>query len=225
MANFKRIVEVYKIYDLFLEQSICEDASAIFVIDIGRFTRRFKIRFEANKLKINMTKQDLIDDFIKNHIELVNFICSLPEQKLIHAPIGKWSAGQQLQHIYLCLVPINKILRSKEIILQKFGKTNRPVLDNDQVIKNYKTALVRGGKAPERFVPETFDIDQKYSLSKSILDLLSSIRQNFNDYTETEIDELILPHPLLGKLIIREFFFLMTFHATHHLEQTKKNLE
>ncbi|HWW40756.1 DinB family protein, partial [Pedobacter sp.] len=172
-----------------------------------------------------MTKQELIAKFRENHLELVDYIAALAAGQFSYSRNGKWTPGQQLNHVYLCLKPIAQALASKDFILQKFGKIDRPSLGYDDVIENYKTALANGGKAPERFVPEKFDPDHKVELSAQLIALLQTIEQLLNHYTDDELDHLVLPHPLLGNLTIREMLCLMTYHATHHLRQTEMNLK
>jgi hypothetical protein len=85
--------------------------------------------------------------------------------------------------------------------------------------------LNHGGKAPDRFVPEKFDLLNKPLLTNKLYDLLLRIGQHFENYTEEELDSLVLPHPLLGRLTIRELFYVMTDHAVHHHKQVIRNLE
>jgi len=172
-----------------------------------------------------MTKQELIAKFRENHQELVDYIAALTQEQFSYSCNGKWTPGQQLNHVCLCLKPIAQALASKDFILQKFGKIDRPSLGYDAVIENYKTALAKGGKAPERFVPEKPDPEHKAELSAQMIALLQTIKQLVDQYTDEELDHLVLPHPLLGNLTIREMLFLMTYHATHHLRQTELNLE
>lgn len=171
-----------------------------------------------------MTKQELIDLFDRNHRAFAEYIRSLPEDRYAYGRDGKWSAGQQLAHVYLCLVPMEKALGSKEFILQKFGKIDRPVLGYDLIVDHYLTALAQGGKAPERFVPDASAGADKAGLSAGLRELLDRIRQQYEGYTDEELDTLVLPHPLLGPLTVREMFYLMAYHATHHHRQTERNL-
>jgi hypothetical protein len=53
---------------------------------------------------------------------------------------------------------------------------------------------------------------------------LTDICESFNSYAEEGLDRMVLPHPLLEKMSIWEFFYLMSYHVTHHLDQTKQNL-
>ncbi|WP_291116211.1 DinB family protein [Flavobacterium sp. UBA6135] len=169
-----------------------------------------------------MTKQELINVFYDNHKEMSDFINSLTNDQFVYGQNDKWTAGQQFSHVYLTLLPFPKVLPSKEFIIQKFGKINRPTWDYETVLKNYfKTSL----QAPQQFLPEQVNPEQKASITAELQKIVLTIQQLLEQYTEEELDTLVLPHPLLGNMTIREMFYLMTYHATHHLRQTEKNLE
>jgi len=43
------------------------------------------------------------------------------------------------------------------------------------------------------------------------------------DYSEQDLDELILPHPLLGKLTLREMMYFTMYHVLHHHKSIEEN--
>lgn len=168
-----------------------------------------------------MTKHELISAFCKNHQQFVEYVNSLTEDEFMYSQSGKWTAGQQLQHVYLCLLPFTKLLPSKEFILQKFGKINRPTWDYGTAVANYlKTTL----QASDRFIPEQVSTNQKDKISEDIQEVVTRIGQLLDEYTDEELDTFAMPHPLIGNLTIREMFYLMTYHAPHHFEQIQRNL-
>lgn len=167
-----------------------------------------------------MTKQELINEFVKNHLETISYINELNEHEFNYKKNGKWAAGQQLQHVLLTIKPFPKALSSKEFLLDKFGKIDRPTWGYKTVLENYsKTSL----KASERFLPANeISFSQKKEIIAGIQATLKEIESVFNDYSEAELDTLLLPHPLLGKLTIREMFYLMSYHPLHHQKQIEQ---
>jgi hypothetical protein len=172
-----------------------------------------------------MTSAALIEKFCKNHEEFSSYINSLSEADFMFVPNGKWAAGQQLEHVYLCVQPFTKAMASKIFIEQKFGKINRQIWSYEEVVARYTKALQDGGKAPDRFVPPMVELNKKTELTTALSETLKIIAQHWENYSEEELDTLLLPHPLLGNMTIREMFYLMSDHATHHLNQTKQNLK
>lgn len=172
-----------------------------------------------------MTTVELMQTFAANHNTVASFICSLSDDEFVHRHDNKWSAGQQLSHLLLCLIPISQALGSGTYIREKFGTLDREQMNYDQLIAFYKEGLLAGGKAPERFLPAIVYVNQKQELHESLTGLLSTIQQQINGYSEAELDSLVLPHPFLGSLSIRELLYLMSYHPLHHLAQVKANLE
>lgn len=169
-----------------------------------------------------MTKQELIKTFYDNHQEMIDYVNALTDEQFTYSLNGKWTAGQQFSHVYLTLLPFLKVLPSKDFIVQKFGKISRSTWDYDTVIENYfKTSL----QAPQQYLPEQITPEQKATITADIQKVILTIQHFLDQYTEEELDSLVLPHPLLGNLTIREMFYLMTYHATHHLRQTASNVE
>jgi uncharacterized damage-inducible protein DinB len=169
-----------------------------------------------------MTKQELITTFYNNHQEMIDYVNSLTNEEFTYNYNEKWTAGQQFNHVYLVISVFPKILSSKEFILQKFGKINRPTWNYDLVIENYfKTSR----KSPEQFLPEQIGSEQRTTITADIQQVLLAIQELLDQYTDEELDTLVLPNPLLGSMTIRETFYLMSYHATHHLRQTVQNLE
>lgn len=169
-----------------------------------------------------MTKEELLLLFDKNHRKIIEYVCALNDAQFIYSLNNKWTAGQQLNHIYLTLLPFPKILPAKEYLLQKYGKIDRPTWSFETVIQNYyKTSR----KAPDQFLPDEITPDQKNAIAKNIQGILVEIESLLEQYSEEELDTLIIPHPLLGRLTIREMFYLMSYHPLHHLRQIEEYLE
>jgi len=168
-----------------------------------------------------MNKQELIKTFSDNHYTAIAYIQLLPDSHFSFSYNQKWTAGQQLKHILLTLLPFPKILQSKDFIFQKFGTLQRTIWDYDTVRNNY---LKTSRQAPSQFLPEEIVPAQKEQLIMQTEEVLTRIDQLFALYNEEELDSLVLPHPLLGKLSIREMFYLMSYHPIHHLNQIKENL-
>lgn len=166
-----------------------------------------------------MPTQELIDALNANHNAFAAYIATLPEANITISANGKWSAAQHFAHVCLCLDPIAQALRSKQFIQDKFGVLSRPVLSYNQVIDTYKKGLAAGGKAPERFVPGDIAATDIPQYNDSLAAALGSISASLGGYTDHELDTLILPHPFLGPLAIRELLYVMAYHPTHHQEQ------
>ncbi len=50
----------------------------------------------------------------------------------------------------------------------------------------------------------------------------SKLLTNLERWSEQQLDTLRLPHPILGKLTVREMLFFTEFHTRHHLDNCSK---
>jgi GNAT superfamily N-acetyltransferase len=169
-------------------------------------------------------RDELAMQFARYHEQFLDCVCSLTDEEWMYSHEGKWSAGQQLEHLGLCLKPINYFLSSKPIMIEKFGMIDRKPMTHFELIAHYKLGLRNGGKASERFLPSALNPGQRQELTQTLKEQVSEVQRNLSLLTEQELDSLVLPHPFLGKLTVRELLYLMTHHATHHEKQVKCHL-
>ena len=48
---------------------------------------------------------------------------------------------------------------------------------------------------------------------------ITRLSEKIDRFSETELDQFILPHPLLGKLTLREMIYFTIYHVEHHHSQ------
>jgi len=91
-------------------------------------------------------------------------------------------------------------------------------------VAKYHEKLQKGGRASGRFIPKSFRFDQKADGIKALHALLAKLEKQIRGYSEETLDTLILPHPLLGKITLREMIYFTAYHAEHHEELVRKYL-
>jgi hypothetical protein len=172
-----------------------------------------------------MDKQEIRNKLQDNHKKLAELIVSLNANDFLFAPEGKWNAGQQLDHIYRSVAALNMGLALPKFIIRLYvGKANRPSKDYEALVAKYKLKLDAGGRAVGRFVPKPVKPDQKEKLKDKLLKVVDCLCKKIERYNEKQLDYYILPHPLLGKLTIREMLYFTIYHAEHHQKITLRNL-
>jgi hypothetical protein len=172
-----------------------------------------------------MTKQEIVDRIGIRHKEFIDFMLALNDRDFMYLPEGKWNAGQQLDHIIRAVSPLATGLRLPKFIVRLvFGKANRPSKTYEELVQKYLAKLEDGGKARGRFIPKQIKFNEKEKYTKQLLALVAELKKNINNYSEDQLDNYILPHPLLGKVTMREMMYFTIYHAEHHLTQAKKNI-
>lgn len=171
-----------------------------------------------------MNQSEIIQRLQSEYNAFTDFIASLSETALYQAQPGKWNAAQQLRHVYICLRPI-KIATSlpRFLPLLLFGSAKKASSSYHALVEAYQEKLRRGGKAPFMYVPGNAKGDVE-KLIQALKDLVNSLCGRVASYDEAALDHIVLPHPLLGKLTMRELLYFAIYHVGHHHQQCKAGL-
>lgn len=172
-----------------------------------------------------MNKQELIEKLKQNHAAFIVFVSDLNERDFTFAPDGKWTAGQQLDHIVRGVSPLKKALSLPNFVPKLlFGKADRASMSYDDLVKTYQAKLVEGGRATGRFIPEEIGFGEREALIAKLEDLVEGLCRNVEGFSEKQLDEFVLPHPLIGKLTLREMLYFTIYHVIHHQKHALENL-
>jgi len=156
----------------------------------------------------------------------MKYIDSLDESEFMLSGNGKWTAGQQLDHIGRCVKPIALMLSLPGVIPTIiFGKANRPSRTFEELVNKYQEKLARGGQATGRYLPKQIPWSKKKELIQNLTRVIQKVTHKLANYNEKQLDKLIAPHPLIGKLTFREMMYFTVYHVEHHHKITIRNLE
>lgn len=159
------------------------------------------------------------------HLIFTDYIKSLNDEEFNFAPAGKWNARQQLQHIILCVDPLMKAFHiPKDVLKAKFGMMDRKSFSMDELYEMYIGKLKEGGKAPDRFVPGQEFENASNQLCENLVTTVEGLIKGIHNFSEEELNQYAIPHPLLGKISLREMLYNAIHHVQHHEKMTRKNL-
>ncbi|NNC46283.1 MAG: DinB family protein [Winogradskyella sp.] len=173
-----------------------------------------------------MTKDDIILLLDDKYTDLIKWLQNQPNDKWTTGPEGKWTMGQQALHLLQSTVPLNNALSLPKFILRlKFGKANRAVRPYEEVVKRYHEKLEKAkGKTykgsenmripslkDKQFILDRLQVEQK------------KLQYKTKKLSNKQLDQLILPHPLMGKMPLRELIMWSAYHVEHHTETMKSN--
>jgi hypothetical protein len=153
------------------------------------------------------------------------YILPLNKEQFEVSPNGKWSAGQNLDHLIRAIKPLQVAYAlPKFAIVVMFGKTNRASKTYDELVIKYKAKLAAGGRASGPFIPPAVGFEKKDELIKKYTKQKQKLITKIEKQSETDLDKYILPHPLLGKVTLREMLYFTIHHNVHHLELLKSRI-
>lgn len=173
-----------------------------------------------------MNKAEIIGHLTSNYQSFTSQILSLEEDEFLFTVNDKWTAGQNAEHILRAVKPVNFAFGLPLFIPKLlFGKSNRPSKSYEGLVEKYKSKLAAGGKASARYIPPEVVYSQQQNICNQITAVVDSLCKRVNNKTEDELDVYILPHPLLGKLTLREMLYFTIYHAEHHLKNVEELIE
>lgn len=195
------------------------------VMKLNNYEYKTAETLSSSKKSTFMNKSEIILNLKKNYSNFINYINSLDEEKYEYSDNTKWNAGQEIDHISKSTKPIANILLNKNFIINKFGQHDQNSYSYDEIVSKYQDKLKEGGKATGNFSPELVPFSKKVFALEELEFDINEISLTLNNYNEIELDNLQLPHPLLGLLSIREMLYFTIYHVLHHIENSKKNLK
>lgn len=130
---------------------------------------------------------------------------------------GKWSPAEHVEHLRLSVRPLSLSFLIPGFALRIFGTARGSGRTYDEVVADYRERLARGAKASGPFIPRSLtrgaDLDR----------LIAGFRAAQAGYADRlsaaegpSLDSTLLPHPILGRMSMREMSFFTLYHLGHH---------
>ena len=175
------------------------------------------------------TKDDLLRELSRVHGESVRYWASFDTASFV-SPLGEaWSPADNVRHLTKSLRAVAKALGLPRVVLGLlFGKGRRPSRGYAEIRDTYHAALSKGGTAG-KFAPEPQarieDPDAWRARVMSYHEIAATaLREATSSWSEVALDRYRIPHPLLGKLTVREMLLFTLYHNVHHVTNVQKRL-
>ncbi|HEX2835191.1 MAG TPA: DinB family protein [Thermoanaerobaculia bacterium] len=138
-----------------------------------------------------------------------------------------WSPAETVRHLVKSLRPVAKALGMSKLVLRLlFGRPRRAPESFDELVTRYRGLLAAGGEAG-RFAPSPRHEPDLAAFRQTILRDYAganrSLRAALATWPDEKLDRLQLPHPLLGKLSVREMLYFTLYHLRHHMDVVERH--
>ncbi len=173
-----------------------------------------------------MNKEKINIELLKNHTNYIEFIDNLSEVEYNFTIPNKWNAGQHTEHILKSLRMLNKaLLIPKWVLKLKFGIANRPSKNYDDFVVKYLDRLKSATPTLKSFQPQITTFSNRKKLLQQIENANLKLLKKITKISERNLDTYILPHPLMGKQTLREFFLFTIYHIEQHQNFIRRDLK
>lgn len=146
------------------------------------------------------------------------FVKAQPDDLFEKQVDERWTTGQELDHLVRCVKPLHLALSLPKFALGlRFGKRKHEPRDYDGCVAVYLKALENGGKASGAFVPPAVPLAKKAALLADFEAGKQKLLKLVAKWDDAALDTYVVPHPLIGKMTIREILMWTVYHTEHHL--------
>jgi hypothetical protein len=172
-----------------------------------------------------MDKEEILRASKLIFIQFTDSCLQIPDERFFFQPAEKWSIAENVDHLTRSIKTTRLAYSLPKFVVQMiFGKPNRPSRSYEELVAKYKLKLEQGGKASGRYIPKNrasgkVKIMQEWQRQNE--KYLEALELNWKD---EQLDQYIAPHPLLGKITLRELCYFTIYHTEHHLNIIKTRL-
>ena len=171
-----------------------------------------------------MDKLEIVDLLEVKHHELFEWLNKQPNENWEKGPKEKWTTGQHILHLINSLQLLNNALSYPKFILKyKFGTCNRPLRDYKTVAKKYNEKLEKNQDRARKFNQKLKKplLEERERLLTKFQIQQKKLQYKTKKISDKNLDTLVIPHPLMGKMTIREIIMWTAYHTQHHTETLK----
>jgi len=170
----------------------------------------------------HMEKTELISTLKDSRQRVLDWFTAIPAKDFFARHGEDWSPSDNVDHLIRAHKPITMAMKLPRFIPRiLFGKPNRPSRSYEALCEKYIDALNKGGRAggaylPEQVNPQKDAEDKKQKLLDQLSTASAELISIAEKWNENDLDKYLLPHPLIGKLTIREVLYFTIYHNLRH---------
>jgi len=171
-----------------------------------------------------MKKAEIIKELNISFDKLLHLMKKHENHKFSEVLIeGKWTAGQHVEHLRMSTSPINTLMKLPKFILRyKWGVCNRPERNFEELVNKFEAKLQNlVGTAPSKFMPKFVSASEKDVILEKLDKERHKMIKLIEKWDEKSLSKYVIPHPLLGKLSVREMLYFTILHTDHHRQILK----
>ncbi|MDB5283548.1 MAG: DinB family protein [Bacteroidota bacterium] len=171
-----------------------------------------------------MTQKEMIEKLALIFREVEKTGDTFSEEKFFQRPSsGKWSAAENVQHLFLSAKPLVSLFGKPELMLQQWGRNDRPSKDYDGIVSLYLEKIGKVVVTTTAFSPVEISGNQAEQMN-NLKSIHSKFIERASQLPEADLEIYQVPHPLLGLLTAKEFLYFTHYHTGHHNETMKRLL-
>ena len=171
------------------------------------------------------TKAEILEAAENLHGDIADLFGALPVNVFFARPEQGWSAAENVKHLIRVGMAVNLGLQTPRALLSVFGAGRQPSRKLAEVRSVYLARLSSGATAGRLYQPlsEAVVSDEapaearRQALLKKWLKVGGSFCGAIQAWSDADLDRFRLPHPIMGRVPLREMCLFNLLHAIHHV--------
>ncbi len=181
-----------------------------------------------NAIRDPQSRKELLAALQSVHREASELFAAVPENEFFHRPAEDvWSPGENAIHLVKSVKAVADGMKLPKLLLRSLFGTGGSSRTYGEVRESYLEALAGGAVATGRYVPPAPPGKGAGEKSRSRAlagwqragDSLVAVVRKWN---EPDLDKYRLPHPVLGKITVREMLFFTHYHDRYHMQIVRR---
>lgn len=136
-----------------------------------------------------------------------------------NGPENKWTAGQHAVHLINSIkLLILGVSMPKFLLKLLYGKLKRPQQDYETIAKIYRENLIIKDALAKKLGAntKTTTSDEQTKILDELAQQKNKLIQKLSKWSEDDLKNTCLPHPLLGKMSVLEIVAWTAYHTAYH---------
>ena len=156
------------------------------------------------------------------HAESVRYLDEISVTEFFQPQALKWSPAEHVRHLHKSVRPLVKALTVPRIVLRlRFGRSRRRSRLFGDIRERYLARLGKG-YGVNRYAPSARPLPSdarawRAEIMRNWTASVNALAARVDRWRDGALDRYQLPHPLMGKLTVREMMFFTVYHNAHHV--------
>ena len=162
------------------------------------------------------------------HAESIRYWTTYDTPAFFRRPAPEvWAPADHIRHLNKVLRAITRGLRvPRLLLLVRFGWSRRPSRTLDALRADYAAVLARGGTAG-RYAASPLSAadatdDRRATVMAEHATAVEEFAEAIRRWSPRALDRYRVPHPLMGRLPMREIALFALLHNVHHVEVAER---
>ncbi len=179
--------------------------------------------------RVPTSRQEIREALLEQRREIAAYLATFHDEAFFAAQGEHWSPAGHLRHLNKSVAAVAGGVKQPRIALLAFGRSSAGSREYGEIVALYRAALEAGAEAgpygPSDSVPDLTPEVWRRQIMQRWEDSCRRLAKAVLGWSEPQLDVYRLPHPLIGRLTLRELLWWNLYHNLHHARRIAERAE